>query len=947
VIAIPAHAAVPQLINHQGRIAVNGTNFEGTGQFKFALVNATGSTTYWSNDNTSSAGSEPTAAVSLPVVKGLYAVLLGDTGMTALPTTVFDNADVRLRVWFNDGTFGFQQITPDQRLASAPYALNAAKAESVPDASITSAKLASGLTLTGTTTGTFSGPLTGNASSATSAASATNFTGSLLGDVTGTQSATAISAATITGKTITGFVSGAGAVTATDTLLSALNKLDGNIGLRAPLASPTFTGTVTGTFSGNGSALTNLNGSNISTGTVADARLSANVALLNRAAQNFSGTTNSFAGNVGIGTTSPSTRLHVFHSGSALPASSGNTQSAGLIARLRDGGNIVLDIGGFGGSGYWLQSSDPNNLANTYPMLLNPIGGNVGIGTTSPSARLHVNGTARFNSTITLSAGTSTVPSLILQGGANLTTPVFGAVEFDGTSLYLTNNSGTPTRKTLAFTDSTISGSQIANGSITSAQLASNLTLGGTTTGTFVGDGSGLTGLNASQVLLEDIIAPPIRPVVAWGDNDDGQTSVPTTLINANTAAIAAGGSVGVALLKTGTVEQWGAGTPVPGGLVNVTHIAAGTDHRLARKSDGTVIAWGDNTFGQSTVPGGLTTATNIAAGEKHSLALRADGSVLAWGDNSFNQTTVPGTATNVTAIAAGYDHSLALKADGTVVAWGRNDSGQSTVPEGLTNVVAIASGAFHSLAVKSDGTVVAWGWDTGGQVGGATGLTGISKVAGGYAFSLALKNDGTLISWGDNTDGQTVIPAAAVNVTAIAAGPSHALALRADLIPAQVARLDQDNVFTGRVGIKRTAAANTLEVEGQASKVTAGNWLANSDRRIKDNVKPITGALEKLSQVRLVDFNYTADYRAAHPGIEDKRYLNVIAQDFAEVFPDDVKSSGEKLPDGSPILQVDTYPLTIYSAAAVQELAKENEQLKKQLAEQELRLKKLEALIK
>ena len=51
-----------------------------------------------------------------------------------------------------------------------------------------------------------------------------------------------------------------------------------------------------------------------------------------------------------------------------------------------------------------------------------------------------------------------------------------------------------------------------------------------------------------------------------------------------------------------------------------------------------------------------------------------------------------------------------------------------------------------------------------------------------------------------------------------------------------------------------------------------------------------------------------------------------MIAQEFRAVFPDHVQSSGEKLPDGSEILQVDTYPLTIYSAAAIQEL---NDQLK------------------
>ena len=71
-----------------------------------------------------------------------------------------------------------------------------------------------------------------------------------------------------------------------------------------------------------------------------------------------------------------------------------------------------------------------------------------------------------------------------------------------------------------------------------------------------------------------------------------------------------------------------------------------------------------------------------------------------------------------------------------------------------------------------------------------------------------------------------------------------------------------------------------------------------------------------------------------------------MVAQEFAEVFPDHVKSSGETLPDGSAILQVDTYPLTIYSAAAVQELHRENKSLKMKLADQEKRLLKLETAL-
>jgi len=140
-------AQVPQRIHFQGRVTVEGIPFQGPGQFKFALVNPGGTTTYWSNDGSSSVGDEPTASVVLTVSQGLYTVLLGDEtleNMTVVPPTVFTHPDVALRVWFNDGVHGSQLLTPDQRIAAVGYAIVAATAQTVADGAITAGKIAPG-----------------------------------------------------------------------------------------------------------------------------------------------------------------------------------------------------------------------------------------------------------------------------------------------------------------------------------------------------------------------------------------------------------------------------------------------------------------------------------------------------------------------------------------------------------------------------------------------------------------------------------------------------------------------------------------------------------------------------------------------------------------------------------------------------------------------------------
>jgi alpha-tubulin suppressor-like RCC1 family protein len=128
-----------------------------------------------------------------------------------------------------------------------------------------------------------------------------------------------------------------------------------------------------------------------------------------------------------------------------------------------------------------------------------------------------------------------------------------------------------------------------------------------------------------------------------------------------------------------------------------------------------------------------------IAAGRNHNLALCYDGTVVAWGDNSFGQASPPSNLTNVVAIAAGYLHSAALCSNGTVVVWGDNTFGQTNVPPGLSNVVAIAAGDFHTLALLSNGTVVGWGDDTFGQLDVPFDVVNTVGIASGYYHGLAL----------------------------------------------------------------------------------------------------------------------------------------------------------------------------------------------------------------
>jgi hypothetical protein len=122
-------------------------------------------------------------------------------------------------------------------------------------------------------------------------------------------------------------------------------------------------------------------------------------------------------GNVGIGTTGPGMKMNVVGSNGA-PASSGSTAVGAL--RIEGSSNSVLDFGSTGANpfGNWIQSTDKSSLGINYPLLLNPNGGNVGIGTTNPTGgKLDVpTGNVNVGTLSTASATTQPASSAAVRG---------------------------------------------------------------------------------------------------------------------------------------------------------------------------------------------------------------------------------------------------------------------------------------------------------------------------------------------------------------------------------------------------------------------------------------------------------------------------------------------------------------------------------------------------
>lgn len=267
--------------------------------------------------------------------------------------------------------------------------------------------------------------------------------------------------------------------------------------------------------------------------------------------------------------------------------------------------------------------------------------------------------------------------------------------------------------------------------------------------------------------------------VIAWAEGHPcsrfGECDIPANLTNVT--AIGAGEGYSAALTKDGKVVVWGCKwdthrppheppdnfrncsdsstncpCKVPANLTGVKSISTGRTHILALKEDGTVVAWGENNFGQCNVPVKfIKNVTAVSAGGYMSMALREDGFVYTWGN--YRGRVPQGTYKG---IASGYDYGVLLTENGTIRAFRDADDFEAPfeavyVPD-RTNVTALSGYDRYFLGLLDNGTVVYWtssrsstmfkNWEN------ITEFHNITAISSQSMNNLALRDDGSVINW-------------------------------------------------------------------------------------------------------------------------------------------------------------------------------------------------------
>ena len=145
--------------------------------------------------------------------------------------------------------------------------------------------------------------------------------------------------------------------------------------------------------------------------------------------------------------------------------------------------------------------------------------------------------------------------------------------------------------------------------------------------------------------------------------------------------------------------------------------------------------------------------------------------------------------------------------------------------------------------------------------------------------------------------------------------------------------------IVSGNVGIGIASPSYKLQLStDSAAKPTSNTWTISSDRRLKKNIKPLKGALDKMVKLRGVTYEWREPERF---GDMAGTYMGLIGQEVEGVFPEWV--SLDK--DGYKNLTISGFEAL--TAESIRELKLENDALKAKNAQLEIRIKNLEAKLR
>jgi alpha-tubulin suppressor-like RCC1 family protein len=238
---------------------------------------------------------------------------------------------------------------------------------------------------------------------------------------------------------------------------------------------------------------------------------------------------------------------------------------------------------------------------------------------------------------------------------------------------------------------------------------------------------------------------------------------------------VSAGGYHTIGLKTDGTVVAVGDNYPAGSDITSWTdikQISAGGSHAVGLKTDGTVVVVGDNYSGQCDVTS-WTDIKQVSAGGSHTIGVKTDGTVVAVGDNSFGQCDVS-SWTDIKQISG----TVGLKTDGTVVAVGPNYDGECEVSS-WTDIKQVSAGAGCTIGLKTDGTVVTVGSNSYGQCD-VSSWTGIKQVSSQAHHTIGLKTDGTVVAVGPNYSGQCDV-SSWTDIKQVSAGMGYTIGLKTD----------------------------------------------------------------------------------------------------------------------------------------------------------------------